>query len=1048
MKENNETLLDFGSDIDAKTLETYNHYIDMRKKIQADSQTSFDPFIKVYGPKGKLSIRADKDMSEYNNTNIDIPEGMTEEMVTAIILGFAMDPEGISKYIPNNDVQGISQLENYQMHMIDGGNILSGDHRDAHLIPHLIESRKKAKAAIDAYAKDKTKDGPIKQALQNLADFSVKGVHAMESSKGPATETGISPEKWAYSFCQHIMENSPFYIKPNVENITELNTIRVASYSKQIESISVGESFKLAMINNFDNMSQSELEKYTEEMLFNEYIASMATIQRNARNNMASDFIKNFFSKLGVDTDVPTNERNEWGSIIEDSTVSYLDNTMHSIYANYSISDFDVILAQPGGKEKLRDLYSKEIRKSEAFKKIVNSSDKAELMNNIMASDREVAKGITSINTVTLPNAAESLNKKYAPKLRSELDRASKQLTSVSYQSEEIFQDTVDEFSFNSIDHNGLVEMSKKINQLYKDMKSNNIWGGSKNNYYKNAMNKLAELNKFLFEAAKSGKPLSYSQSIQYDNLIDQFTALSDKYLNNKTDINSTYAKNRVLIMGKAKRCLTANKFSVKEKQTEIISNKAYELFDLDMTNFKKYDFKSAEFTKPFRGTKYKMRDGLSTPAGYSVFRDADLSIATMALINTGKYSMDDIMDSNKLINEKRDMHEKVMQRLMNKTDANQKWIAENIYNGLNKSMLMMDEAAKKVNFNDPKLLENETFCKMINLGHLQFDAWQEMSHCKPEIVSLAQKDHPEIKDYDNLKEMLASQIEPIAGYRENMNEKMKSAALVLLNKPSNISQLAIYDMKIHALDSLLKEYEDSGKEKPLHTFFPKDVPQKNYLLSSLGMAHMISYAKPMINRTDIGEELVEKIIKGDMKKDMKISISLTPDNVTIEGLPDIQEFIQSAETSAFLKKTDEAMARLENPSTKYKNEKQYLDDASYAIIGQIYRLSKKLPLDPVTNKQISLETWRTKSLEADVFKNSLKKSDGEYMTPKKVAAYAKNEKKIRQTIEINNKRTMEKAKEHQLHQQNPVVPNPAVQAPKKPAPAKPKQQGKAPGPA
>lgn len=43
----------------------------------------------------------------------------------------------------------------------------------------------------------------------------------------------------------------------------------------------------------------------------------------------------------------------------------------------------------------------------------------------------------------------------------------------------------------------------------------------------------------------------------------------------------------------------------------------------------------------------------------------------------------------------------------------------------------------------------------------------------------------------------------------------------------------------------------------------------------------------------------------------------------------------------------DEALLRLENPGTKYKTEAKFLKDASYAIIGQIYRQSKHLPKIP-----------------------------------------------------------------------------------------------------
>ena len=116
----------------------YYNYIKRKKNLLADSQKGYVPFFDVYGPNGKMPQRLSDNAAEYDKVKIDIPEGMTEEMFTAIILGFAMDPNEISKYIEGNEIIGVSEIENYQMHMVHHSNILGGDHRDSFLAPHLF----------------------------------------------------------------------------------------------------------------------------------------------------------------------------------------------------------------------------------------------------------------------------------------------------------------------------------------------------------------------------------------------------------------------------------------------------------------------------------------------------------------------------------------------------------------------------------------------------------------------------------------------------------------------------------------------------------------------------------------------------------------------------------------------------------------------------------------------------------------------------------------------------------------------------------------------
>ena len=63
----------------------------------------FQALIKnIYGPNGNLPSNFSID-KEYNDIKLEIPEGMNEEMVTAIVLGAMMNPANMSKKLTSSN---------------------------------------------------------------------------------------------------------------------------------------------------------------------------------------------------------------------------------------------------------------------------------------------------------------------------------------------------------------------------------------------------------------------------------------------------------------------------------------------------------------------------------------------------------------------------------------------------------------------------------------------------------------------------------------------------------------------------------------------------------------------------------------------------------------------------------------------------------------------------------------------------------------------------------------------------------------------------------
>ena len=92
----------------------------------------------------------------------------------------------------------------------------------------------------------------------------------------------------------------------------------------------------------------------------------------------------------------------------------------------------------------------------------------------------------------------------------------------------------------------------------------------------------------------------------------------------------------------------------------------------------------------------------------YSLYRFAGISVSVFALAATGRYTLEDLMDNDKLRDEKAKMYEKVAECMYNETPENQAWIAKQIYEGQKATNRLMTEAAKNIDFSDPNIMQNK----------------------------------------------------------------------------------------------------------------------------------------------------------------------------------------------------------------------------------------------------------------------------------------------------------------------------------------------------
>lgn len=295
----------------------------------------------------------------------------------------------------------------------------------------------------------------------------------------------------------------------------------------------------------------------------------------------------------------------------------------------------------------------------------------------------------------------------------------------------------------------------------------------------------------------------------------------------------------------------------------------------------------------PFQGEKYKNVVMKTPPAGYSMDRDAGVSIAVYALAATGKYTIEQIMDPTQIREEKAAMYDEVVKRTNEaaeggKSDPNNDWIAEQIYNGRNAVRRMVNEEYKHIDYSDPNILSNNMFCHLANIQHIDFDCWQEASHCKDSIVKLAQKDDPKITDYTAFKDAWSDEdmaFNDIKDAVDILNRNVKSVSrgevahnTMAVDYGSIVASVAFLDKKINTL----REVTSRDPVPDMHDWCKSEDQMEDGKLRSF-MASWISDNMRYLNDDPmLAAVTIPKVLNGELLR----NVTFDSETLEVKGWP------------------------------------------------------------------------------------------------------------------------------------------------------------------
>lgn len=949
----------------------------------------------MFGISGKMpdTIALTPEMKkEFDDIVLEVPEGLDEKTVMAVFIGAFMNPERMKDDISTSTPSG-DMLEMNWSHVVQ--DVPDGDKRMAYFSPILLEAKKEARQALKEFAENKPEK--VKQYMQFFFDGTSPNVAGMNPGARPDTVQAFG------LLYDELLEKNQFGLFPKAPGHNEITGIVAQSVVNQFKVSLAAEDKRRKLVVDADKLSPEEKGSLAEEVIFAHMVKSMMSRQATLRSNKSDDYLADAARRLGLD-----NAENFGASL--DPAIHKLRIANREFMKIHEISDFDVIMSKPDGVQRLKELYLPVIRESEEYKKLVDATTSDEMVDGMNDVDVNLRKGIDRFKDVKLPNESKPINDKYKDIVEKENKRYANAALEGAFQSDEHYLDKADGKAIERLDPASMKKNAKLIDDMYKLIDGNNTWGGSKNNNYKNMLDKLKKLKGMADKFAKTGSYLSEADARNYTKLAKEVDALAEKYLDNKKDINSPYAKARVKGVKELRRNLIPNVAFMDSAINEMKKEKTAELFS---ERFGAYDeLDQLGRLSPFHRAPAKRK--ITFNKGYHLKRSAGETVGILAMLASGEYSFEDIMDPTKLTKEKEKLYDEISTKMIRQQPADQKDIAKIMYDGMRAGEKIMNDKLAGIDFNDPDLFKNKDFARLMRLQYHLSDCDQEMANCKNEITEYAKTKDPNVKKYTDIKPVWTP-LSDIVG----VVETMKDAGIKSVTAQSDLSEhlshvlggSIVIENCLHSLgkamaekgDKLITEYYDQAKRNEL-------------ALTNASVDEAVeSKLRFMKNDPKLARDITTKFADGSLAKSVTAKMDFEKGKVILNGFPTEEKIKMEAENVRFLKKTDAAIERLETKT--YTKTSEYLKDSAYALFGQLYRnAGGNPPIDEKTGKEMTLEAYSKKMIKNPMFLETLKSkiSPGKFANPKSIADLVKDPVSMKNLIKKSAKQHQElqKAKE------------------------------------
>ncbi len=895
------------SENDVQELSPQEEYRQNIQKMVEEGQRKYDTLKAVLGPKGKL-YEGTPLKKEYDEIEVDVPEGLTEEQVTAIIIGAMMQPDRLDGPLTGSSFPpGTTTFWEFNQNFIVENLVKQNEvKRVQNLSNVIVQARKDAQEAIRAYQNGDME--PVKQMLNNYVDYAMRDAAQRTYNTGSLKpELLYSNVKKGVMLAGEMTGEEPFGVTGTV---SEVKRLRATAESKQISLLENAVGIKQKLLTEPSAPGSEERENQVAEMLFAEYIAGMSETVASERFIRTETEAAMLFQRLHDKTfpDEPAHKLRQ-----EQRAVQGVADLKSAIEEN-EITDFEAFLAQPDGVEKLKALYMEEIKKTDTYQKLVNAEGD-ELTDAMMAADKEAAKGITSFASVELEPLAQPVNER----ARAQFDQAVQKI-------EDKVTGLINEnhYGFMALKTAQLEDNTKMLKGLEKDLKDHTNWRGSSKNY-DNAVKAIQALAEYSEKLENAGLTPTAEQAEQYILLAREAERLSGLYIEQKTNINGPYAQGRVDTMKEVRRKLQINVKSM-EGQLEILERaevdrinednkqkeKEFKAYEQRRENERKYSSSEESVRMAYSGGRPHSEFAKKGKQGsYSIDRSALYSITLVALAaektkdGKTKYTFEQLTDPNSIKEERTKMFDEVWKNIQLAAKPGpegkeaSKWLAKVMYEGQQVTQRMMDEKMYELDLTDPNFTNTDLFARMMAVGHANFDIGQEVAHCEKEILDLVKEDHPEIKDIASYQKYVSDHDGPIGDiWQAHAHLESVEAAYQICRAEGkrfeNAAGFVSDALKFQTQKNILIAWGKEKNKVPFSEWFiASGMNEASYQLTSAPKKECA------MKLSDLGEkrnealfrDLHDDILNGNFMSDAKFIFDpQNPAEMHFEGVPDIAQ--------------------------------------------------------------------------------------------------------------------------------------------------------------
>ena len=933
----------------------------------------------IYGPNGNLPSNFSIE-KEYNDIKLEIPEGMNEEMVTAIVLGAMMNPVNMSKKLTSSNEFRSDIVEFNQEYFIS--NIARGE--SARLFefgPLMLEGKKAAQKALKEFSEGKPE--AAKEMLQTFLNYGAgktSTVNTGLTDKGTDNQS-LYPDRVVILLTNNVMGKPPLKVNAN---LPEASIIKTKAKTEMINAKKESMIQKKQFIDNFKNMPADVKDELLIDMIFNDYLATGSVSMTDATSKKHDKAILKMHDDLGIPEDA---RLDAYEDLCDDPIYKDIEIQSRRIHNSYYLTKMDVILSEKGGRDKLKEAYKEAIRSSSEFKKLKKAKTEADIIKTLVDNAGYKSRGLGFFRNVKLPDVDMDPIAKSEKDIQ---DCVEKMTTKMRVAANKVLKSEYPEYYKNEFKKGDYIKNSKAIDELYQSLKdvTSRIKGSSKNfDDMKDKMKELREFSRELAKKDKQGIAITATDLNKYNQLAEETDALAVNYLDNKTDINSPYAQSRVDAVKELRGKLCLNMEAI---QNQLNRETELQMEKMGLKEFRENEKKrglyspqsNRDLADQFFGRKYKYEGAVHS--AFNTDRSAAFTITTLALAATGKYTMDELTSPEKLKGERERVFDELQGKLRGFSDPdNERWIARNMVEGSKQLTSLINDTMNKIDFSDPNWEKSKDFLQVRQLSHVVFDAFQEMDKFPSQKILLEEgkKVFPDVK---SIKEMETNYIQAKCGPLFALDQgitKYNASVENLIIKGINDEHTNLHTIieNAYSTNAIRNEMLDKIKANPGKPFSELyNIGSSNEINIGTSLASE-QFFGPMgeifKERPDLFKDNLKSIQDGSFFEGMNFTVDFTKPLDPIQFSPAFKEKLDNIRVEAFRRDAVDAEKRLK--AQNYYSKDAFFMDAATVMVSKLYQQPDNLPVNPETGKTMKPKDYTRKVAESPVFQNSLMSKDG-----------------------------------------------------------------------